>query len=546
MNVIGLIRVSTDNQAGSDKASIPAQRAVIRTTAARYGLKIVTEINIADVSGADVLLAPEIQRLIELIQSPTIGGVVTREFSRLMRPEKFSDYALLQAFADTNTKLYLPEGPIDFSEKTGRLMGTIRAAIAGLERSEILERVRTAKEEKRRAGGCPVGSICIPQGVGYDKQRGWHYTDEAKAIRRAFDLLLAGHTSYRQIQRRCGIKAYNLRNLLRNPIFNGWRVYDQKKDPTRKFTKADGRQGGRPMIARAPEEVIRVRVIDPPLVTDAEWERAQAIIGAKTSAWRRDVERGRGHWLYNGFLFCAACGAPLVEGGKSAAGVYDRPVARYYVCKNRKFHRKTGRYCDSRWMVKDQLEAAVDEVLSREVTSLDFARRLARKVKDRKAPGADKLASVEAEIRKLETKRGRVVDAFIEGVLNREQRDKRLAGIDSDLAGLKDEAARLTAARVPQMSHSQIVEAFSPFMEWPFLVREQRRRLLSCLIPRITVHNYEVTGFYRIFGGGMDVQCPPSNDDGPGGISGRVKKKRSYTQQSQRHSPAPRAAAANT
>ena len=55
-----------------------------------------------------------------------------------------------EAFADSNTILYLPEGPIDFTSKTGRLMGTIRAAIAGLERSEILERVWTAKEEKRR------------------------------------------------------------------------------------------------------------------------------------------------------------------------------------------------------------------------------------------------------------------------------------------------------------------------------------------------------------------------------------------------------------
>src|SRR5438270_6971808 len=125
--VIELIRVSTEGQAADDRASIPAQRTVNRRTCAQYGLEIVSSVEISDVSGARVLFAPEIKRLVESMQSPDIHGVVTREFSRLMRPENFSDYALLQAFADTNTVLYLPDGPIDLGNKTGRLMGTIRA-----------------------------------------------------------------------------------------------------------------------------------------------------------------------------------------------------------------------------------------------------------------------------------------------------------------------------------------------------------------------------------------------------------------------------------
>ena len=149
---IELIRVSTESQAGSDRASIPAQRAINRRTALAYGLTIVRSIEMSDVSGAAVLSAPEIKELLNLMNDSEIHGVVAREFSRLMRPENFGDYALLQAFADSNTILYLPEGPIDFASKTGRLMGTIRAAIAGMERTEILERIWSAKEEKRKSG----------------------------------------------------------------------------------------------------------------------------------------------------------------------------------------------------------------------------------------------------------------------------------------------------------------------------------------------------------------------------------------------------------
>ena len=91
--VIELIRVSTEEQAADDRASIPAQREANKRTVLQYGLTVVRSIEFSDVSGASVLQAPEIQELIRLMQSPEIHGVVTREFSRLMRPENLGDFA---------------------------------------------------------------------------------------------------------------------------------------------------------------------------------------------------------------------------------------------------------------------------------------------------------------------------------------------------------------------------------------------------------------------------------------------------------------------
>src|ERR1017187_1403687 len=79
--VIELIRVSTAGQAAADKASIPAQRAANRRTSATFGLEIWKSFEISDVSGAAVLHAPEIREMIELMRSPEIHGVVTKEFS---------------------------------------------------------------------------------------------------------------------------------------------------------------------------------------------------------------------------------------------------------------------------------------------------------------------------------------------------------------------------------------------------------------------------------------------------------------------------------
>src|SRR3981189_3524837 len=106
-NAIELIRVSTLEQAGDDRASIPAQKTTNQKTARTFGLKIVKSFVITDVSGTAVLRSPEMQEMLQMIESPDIHGVVAREFSRVMRPDNFSDYVLFQVFQDTGTLLYL-------------------------------------------------------------------------------------------------------------------------------------------------------------------------------------------------------------------------------------------------------------------------------------------------------------------------------------------------------------------------------------------------------------------------------------------------------
>ena len=181
--VIELIRISTEGQAAADKASIPAQRAANRRTSAAYGLEICKSFEISDVSGAAVLHAPEIREMIELMKSPEIHGVVTKEFSRLMRPENFDDYQLLQHFADTKTILYLPGGPIDLGSKMGRLMAASGLFLPASNAKKIANGCGGAKEAKRRQGENPQSDITLPYGVEYKRNLGWFYTPSAEKVR---------------------------------------------------------------------------------------------------------------------------------------------------------------------------------------------------------------------------------------------------------------------------------------------------------------------------------------------------------------------------
>jgi site-specific DNA recombinase len=480
--VIELIRVSTEGQASGDRASIPAQRAVNRRTCAQYGLEIVRSIEMSDVSGACVLLAPEMQQLVRAMRSVDIHGVVAREFSRLMRPENFEDFALLQAFVDSKTVLYLPEGPLDLNSKTGRLMGTIRAAIAGMERTEILERIWGAKEEKRRRGELGQGQIVLPWGVGHDLARGFYYKPEAQGVREAFTQFLAGNQSYTRLSKLIGVTPRGMHLIMRNPIWTGWRVIDKKRDSSAggRYPSVNGRQADRRKIARSPEEVIRVKVIAESLISQDDFQAVQRIMDLKQAKhWRAQPEVEH-RFTYNGFLTCAVCGE-----------VVHTAFARrdYYACKGR----RGAHICKTRYMGRERLEEQLDSLFADHLTSPHFLEVCIEEM-ERRRKDDDSAAQVRrlvAQVSSLRDKRGRVMDAFLEGAIGREDRNTRLAAIDRDTQSAQDLITRSNPTVL--ISLKSLVEAFAPLLEWGCWSRNQKRSVLSAIVPDIRVADYEVT-----------------------------------------------------
>ena len=481
--VIELIRVSTEAQAATDRASIPAQRTVNRRTCAQYGLEIVRSIEISDVSGACVLLAPEIQQLVQAMRSPEIHGVVAREFSRLMRPENFEDFALLQAFVDSKTVLYLPEGPLDLNSKTGRLMGTIRAAMAGMERTEILERIWSAKEEKRRRGELGQSKVVLPWGIGHDSSRGFFYKPEAERVREAYRHFLAGDQSYGRLAKLVGVTPRGMHLIMRNPIWTGWRVIDKKRDSSAagRYANVNGRQADRRKIARAPEDVIRVKVIAEPLISDEDFQTVQRIMDLKqTKHWR--TQAGVEHrFTYNGFLTCSSCGE-----------IIHTALARrdYYACKGR----RSAHTCDTKYMGRERLESILDQLFADRLTRREFLESCVEELERRRTQddSAIRIQRLTAEVNTLREKRGRIVEAFLDAAIDREDRDLRLGTIDKDIRSVQGLLARINHAAIVDLA--ALVQAFSPLVEWEYWTRDQKRSVLASIAPDIRVADYKIEG----------------------------------------------------
>lgn len=468
---IELVRVSTIGQASDDHASIESQKTLNRKTAQQYGLTIVKTIQMAGVSGTAVLLAPEFQEMLRLMHDPEIHGVIAREFSRLMRPENYADYGLLQVFVDTNTVLYLPAGPIDFGSSHGRLLGTVSLAIGGIERSEMLQKSWNAREEKRRKGELAQSRVVLPFGVD-NKGTDWWYTADAEKVKEAFRLVLSGETSYFEIGKRLNMIPQTLRGVLRNPIYTGWRVIDKKRDmsPAGKLPTKDGRQGDRRVIKRAPEEIIRVQVIQKPLVSIEDFELVQRILNAKKSFHWRTIPGYVQRFVYMGFLDCTC-----------EDRVYTKHWrADYYVCKGK---------CGARAMRRDKLDPYLDRMFAKQLSSESFLKRIA---KAKKQPQSN-AENIQRQIDALAGKRERVLEAFFDNAISRDERDRKIAEIGREKQVFEDLLCREEPATV---SAEVLARQFKVFRQFDLLNRDQKRRLLNTITPRIVVANYEVEGMF--------------------------------------------------
>lgn len=426
----------------------------------------------AGVSGAAVLFAPEMQEMMRLMQDPEIHGVVTREFSRLMRPENFADYALLQSFVDSNTVLYLPEGPIDFSSDSGIILGTVHAALGGIERRQMKKKVWAAKEEKRRRGELAQGYVCLPFGVGYDGKQ-FYYTPDSERIKEAFRLFLAGGETYNSIGKAVGIRPLSLRNMLRNPIYMGWRVIEKKRDlsPAGLYPRKNGRQADRRKVKRAAEEIIRVQVIDEPLISESDFKRVQQMTDLKRLKHSRLNSMARHRFTYNGFLNCV-CGQTLY------AKAYG---ADYYGCKVK---------CGMPLQRRDRLEPLLHSVFADHLTSRSFLKRhVMPAVKGLNKTRGDSSA-IQRQLATLNSKRQRILDTYFEGVITLSDRDNRIATVDRDRKALEAILARDKPRS--DVTLETLVDAFQPFVEFDLLNRDNKRRLLNIVAPQITVSKYEV------------------------------------------------------
>jgi hypothetical protein len=235
------------------------------------------------------------------------------------------------------------------------------------------------------------------------------------------------------------------------------------------YRTRDGRQGSKRKIKRAPEEVIRVRVLEP-LITEADFNQVQQILDTKKQRAWRHREGFQHRFVYNGFLTCL-CGSRIYTANRGGD---------YYHCRDG---------CGARYMRRDRLDPYLDLMFTRKLTSREFLRgKLAAIQRSTVSTDHERLS---AQVRSLSGKRQRVLDSYFEGVITSSERNARLGAIENDLQIARAMLKRDTG---PISDSDRLAKVFGAFRAFDELQRDQKRRLLNTITPEIEVKDYWVKG----------------------------------------------------
>ena len=499
MKAIEFLRVSTQEQAGDDRAGLPRQMEANALTAKKHNLTIIETIRIIDVSGTSVLLTPEVKKLLQKIQSPDIEGVVVADWDRLIRLDDFRDFALLQHFKETNTLIFLPDQVIDLNTQSGFLVGGFQSIISGNELTQIKKRMLRAKEIKRKNGEHPNGCITLPLGVQYDyKQKKFLYTEEIQKVKRLFTLFFdKGIRNYCELQRLTGIHQRTIPNLLKNEIYIGYRTYTEKRS-SEKCVRRDGRQGDRKKIKRRPDEIIRVRVIDEPIIEEKVFFAVQEIVRNKNRSYHAKRSSRGERFQYSGFLKCGACGQKMytTSGGRNHK-------KDYYLCssKNYVWVSKHGPSdCPTPYLQRELVDNTVTSLISEALTDKGYVNKLIRcalsdsNYKEMRAE-AYMLRDILNKIRK---KREKMLDLYGEGLFTRQELNNKVSKLNDELTSLKMRLAKIEesfALKSEIQIFNNIVPIVTGLTEFPYWTPSQKRAFLESQMPEISITSDGITAF---------------------------------------------------
>jgi DNA invertase Pin-like site-specific DNA recombinase len=488
--VVEFLRVSTAEQAVEGKAGLARQQAACRVAAERHGLVVVDHVELVDVSGTCAANTPEMAAILVLLRSGRAKGLVVADFDRLLRADDFRSFGLLQDIQDTGARIYMPDQVVDLASQAGFLMGGIQSLMAGNERRQILKRSMEAKEAMRRRGEHAGGAHILPMGVAYDKKtRTWSYTEDAQLVAEAFALYDGGVHNYTEIGRRLGLGRRQTKGLLTNEIYIGFRVYDTYKRGER-YVRQDGRQAGRRRVKRAPEDVIRVKVFDEPLIDEALFWRVQAHILNKKNIF---VQRQSGvgdRYLFAGMVRCGVCGHPMYTGGREK----PKQGLGYYRCRaHTSWGIRKGLVCESPTQFrKAPLEELLLRFIATRLASEEYLREQIENIRQRN--GVERRQAEMARLLerrdKAAAKKRRVLALYIDGSFDKADLDRKVEDIQREADGIEARIRVLTqeAKDLDMDAQEDIARNLAAaFSEFPFWSHDEQRELLEALRPKFYV-----------------------------------------------------------
>ena len=417
MRAIVYSRVSTDAQE-RDGTSLDTQERACNEFARAQGWRVVETIR--DTASGYTLDRPGMERVRRLIRDGAANVILSYAVDRLARNQtKLA--VLLDEAEEAGIILECVTEKVEDSP-LGKLVMSLRAFAAEVEREKMGERTTRGKIERARTGRMPqaFGRGCY--GYVYNPIIAQREIEpyQAEVVRRIF----TRYTELRSFDRVCtelirdGITTFDggrwhpigVKRVLQNESYAGRLVYRRTR-----WTKVRGKDGRlhRKQIDRPVEDHIEIVGASPRIVDETLWRRVQQII-TDAERTRRAPTPARTYEL-RGRTKCGVCGASMVGQTLKVKG----KSYPYYRCRFA-YDNLRGQRCDGRYIravdLEDGIWQEVTAVLSR--PSVVYSEHEHARLSGQQDAGAEERARLEREIASLKDREKRLVRLYTFGEID--------------------------------------------------------------------------------------------------------------------------------
>jgi len=529
-------RVSSKQQAEAN--TIASQLEALTARVGADGLRLEPEMCFTDEGfSGGTLLRPALELLRDQAAAGAIDRLYVHSPDRLSRSYPYQ-VLLVEELQRHGVEIVFLNHDIGRSPEENLLL-QVQGMMAEYERAKILERSRRGKRHAARAGivnvlcGAPYGYRYVGKYEGGGQAR--YEVDDVKAevVRQIFTWIAVDRCSIGEVCRRLQDREIpsprgknywdrtTVWGILKNPAYMG-EAHFGKTRVGQKRPRLRG-QRGRPAQPRKDSSVYDTPVEDqiPILVPAIVEEAIFAAVADQLEENRlrcRQRRRGSLH-LLQGLLVCEKCGYAYY--GKPLSLSSRKGKTRdyaYYRCVGTDAYRFGGqRVCSNRQCRTDLIDRAVwQDVCSflsdPERVRREFESRLrGRRMKSRRP--AEQLMRLIASVR-----RGiaRLIDAYQDGYLERDEFEPRIHAAKERLAKLESEAKTVTDREAEEQELQKAIDQLQSFAariqdglekaDW-----NTRREILRALVRKVEIGESAIRIEYKI--------GPLPFDNGPSGAN---------------------------
>lgn len=379
-------RVSTSMQV--EGFSLDAQRNKLVKYAEAMDMIVVSEYSDEGKSGKNIKDRPEFQRMLSDIkkEKDKVQFVLVFKLSRFGR-NAADVLSSLQFMQDYGVNLIAIDDSLDSSKDSGKLMITILAAVAEMERENIRTQTMAGRQQKAYEGLWNGGFAAY----GYKLVDGKLEIEEteAKAIQLIFDKYVHTDMGYTGVAKYLEKKGINkvvrqngklsqfsesfVKSVLDNEIYMGKIAYGKRKTQKKKGTR------GEYEMVKSDDYIISEGAHEA-IISDDLWNQAheKRLGTAIRLSKKHDLEHEH---LLTGIVKCPCCEKGLVSNikrRKKSNGEFA-PTEFYYYCNKSK--KVAGYACTYTKQWKESLiDDAIAEVIRKMVVNDKFAKAIQTKI----------------------------------------------------------------------------------------------------------------------------------------------------------------------